>query len=73
MCCSPWGRKESHMTERLNSTELCIKTDYLIGVCYVAGTVKISKYTVIQNTEMKKWPPSSRAWDSVRGKRHQAS
>ena len=21
-CCSPWGRKESDMTERLNSTEL---------------------------------------------------
>ena len=22
MCCSPWGRKESDMTERLNFTEL---------------------------------------------------
>ena len=21
-CCSPWGRKESDMTERLNSTQL---------------------------------------------------
>ena len=21
-CCSPWGRKESHTTERLNGTEL---------------------------------------------------
>ena len=22
MCCSPWGRKESEMTEQLNRTEL---------------------------------------------------
>ena len=22
MCCSPWGRKESDTTERMNSTEL---------------------------------------------------
>ena len=24
MCCSPWGRKESDMTERLNGTELIV-------------------------------------------------
>ena len=23
-CCSPWGRKESDMTERLNSTEFSV-------------------------------------------------
>ena len=25
MCCSPWGRKELYMTERLNLTELILK------------------------------------------------
>ena len=23
VCCSPWGRKKSEMTERLNRTETC--------------------------------------------------
>ena len=25
MCCSPWGRKESDKTERLNSTEMKLR------------------------------------------------
>ena len=28
MCCSPWGRKESNTTERLNWTELCNASIY---------------------------------------------
>ena len=31
-CCSPWGRKESYMTEQLNSTKLFIKVAFQEGV-----------------------------------------
>ena len=36
-CCSPWGRKESDTTERLNWTELCIY------VCDIHNIYKILK------------------------------
>ena len=40
-CCSPWGCKESNMTERLNCTETSIRNHHFIYHCsyYVAGTI----------------------------------
>ena len=33
VCCSPWGRKELDMTERLNNNYICIPTCEYIYVC----------------------------------------
>ena len=35
-CCSPWGHKESHMTERLNWTELVISLLLLLLLSHVS-------------------------------------
>ena len=40
-CCSPWGCKESNMTERLNWTETSIRNHHFLYHCsyHVAGTI----------------------------------
>ena len=32
MCCSPWGREESDMTERLNNNK-CVCVSICVGGC----------------------------------------
>ena len=32
-CCSPWGRKESNMTEQLNHTNVFTRTSFLESKC----------------------------------------
>ena len=34
-CCSPWGHKESDMTERLNSNKFSLQSECLFPLCIV--------------------------------------
>jgi len=55
VCCSPWGRKESDMTERLNWTDIISQNQGLglsawlcIGLCSRDGTGLIDLTTIVQ-------------------------
>ena len=53
-CCSPWGHKESDMTERLNWTELkCTALPrYLISSSKSAGKTKTSSPTAVSRVSL---------------------
>ena len=56
-CCSPWGHKESDMTERLDDNTCLKERDYFSGIAFIRALIPLMRAPSSCSNHFPKAPP----------------